>query len=112
LAFETRNPDAREWERWTPDARSTLTHPVAGPIDTWVELKDLQDEVVMCVDHYVITKTGEELTSAVKLRFRSETKLRESLVAAGFEVRRLYGNWERGPVKATSPELIVVARRP
>jgi SAM-dependent methyltransferase len=111
LAFETRNPDAREWGRWTPDARSTFTDPVVGQIETWVEFSDLQGEVVTCVDHYVIGKTRKELTSAVKLRFRSEANLRQSIVAAGFEVRRLYGDWERGPVTATSPELILVARR-
>jgi SAM-dependent methyltransferase len=111
LAFETRNPDAREWERWTPDARSNFTDPVVGQIETWVEFGDLQSEVVTCVDHYVIGKTGEELTSAVKLGFRSEAKLRQSVVAAGFEVERLYRDWKRQPITPTSPELILVARR-
>jgi SAM-dependent methyltransferase len=111
VAFESRNPAAREWERWTRDARSVADDPVAGRIEMWSEVDDVRDGIVSSALHYVFAATGEELVSRARLRFRSEEELRASLRDAGFEVERVYGDWDRRPASPSSPELIVVAAR-
>ncbi len=57
------------------------------------------------------TRTGCSSTSLDTLAFRDETGLRTSLTEAGFAVRDMYGDWDRGPVRPDCPELIVVAQK-
>jgi SAM-dependent methyltransferase len=97
LAFESRNPEAREWEGWTPEARWSAIDPTAGRVETWVEVDDVQDGIVSCTNHYVFAATGEELLSPIKLRFRTEKELTRSLADAGFVVERVNGDWIAAP---------------
>ena len=111
LAFESRNPGARAWEQWTPAARRSALDPSAGRVDTWCELHEVREELVSYTIHYVFVATGEELLAPTTLRFRTREELEHTLAAAGFVVERTYGDWDRRPAAATTPELIVVARR-
>jgi SAM-dependent methyltransferase len=111
LAFESRNPGAREWESWSRDARRTADDPVAGPVDTWCEVHDVRDGIVSCTNHYAFAFTGEELVSPNRLRFRTEDELTQSLADAGFTIERVYGDWDRRPANPSTGELIVVAAR-
>jgi SAM-dependent methyltransferase len=110
LAFESRNPAAREWERWTPEHRSTGRDPDAGEIETWVTVSAVRGEVVDTEIHYRFLATGEQLVSPVTLRFRTREDLTRSLEVAGFALERTYGWWDRSPLHPDSPELILVAR--
>jgi SAM-dependent methyltransferase len=111
LAFESRNPEVREWEAWIPEARRSVDDPTAGPVDWWSEVHDVRDGIVSYTIHYRFVATGEELVSPIKLRFRTEAELTESLDEAGFTVERMYGAWDRRPTGATTRELIIVAAR-
>jgi SAM-dependent methyltransferase len=111
LAFESRNPGAREWERWTRDAQTSVADPLAGRIDTWSEVQEVRNGVVTYANHYVFAATGAELVSEGRLRFRAETELTQSVADAGFAVERVYGDWDRRAADPTTPELIVVALR-
>jgi ubiquinone/menaquinone biosynthesis C-methylase UbiE len=110
LAFETRNPAARAWESWTPEHSHRS---VPGPNGTLVEVThqvrrtrppDLVD--------FTTTLRTVDATSTVDstLRFIGPQRLRSHLDEAGFGIEGWYGWWDRGPVTATSPEIIVVAR--
>jgi SAM-dependent methyltransferase len=111
LAFESRNPGAREWEGWTRDASWSEDDPMAGQIDMLCEVHDVSDGIVSYTNHYAFAATGEELVSPSRLRFRTEAELTQSLVDAGFAVERVYGDWDRRPAGATTRELIIVAAR-
>ncbi|MFE9653642.1 class I SAM-dependent methyltransferase [Micromonospora sp. NPDC006431] len=111
LAFDSRDPAARRWERWTPSAsRRRLALPDGTVVDAWTELTEVSDGLVSYVHHYR-WPDGAELSSPGTLRFRAEAELRESLAGAGFTVERVYGGWAGEPVGASDDgELIVVAR--
>jgi SAM-dependent methyltransferase len=109
LAFETRNPAAREWESWTPAARRSVVDPAAGRVDVWSEVHEVRDGVVSYTNHYVFAATGEDVVSTARLRFRSVEELTRSLADAGFAVERMYGDWDRRPAGPQTRELIVVA---
>ena len=109
LAFESRNPEAREWERWTREARLSADDPTAGRIDTWLEFQAMHDGIVSYANHYVFARSGEEIVTRNQLRFRSVEELTRSLAEAGFAVERVYGDWDRRPAGPTTRELIVVA---
>ncbi|MGH9014393.1 MAG: class I SAM-dependent methyltransferase [Acidimicrobiia bacterium] len=68
LAFESRNPGAREWEGWTRDARWSADDPTAGRVDTWSEVHEVRDGIVSYTNHYAFAATGEELVSPNRLR--------------------------------------------
>ena len=111
LAFESRNPTAREWETWTRDARWSADDPTARRVDTWCEVHEVRDGVVSCTNHYAFASTGEEFVSPNRLRFRSKNELTQSLADAGFTVERVYGDWDRRPASPIARELIVVGAR-
>jgi SAM-dependent methyltransferase len=111
LAFESRNPGAREWQGWTREAAFTVDDPTAGPVETWCEVHDVRDGIVSCTNRYRFGATGEVLRSPNRLRFRSEAELSRSLEDAGFEVERVYGDWDRRPAGPATRELIVVSGR-
>ena len=111
IAFESRNPEAREWERWTRDVMRSVDDPEAGRIDTKTVFLDIDDHIVRFNSWYFFAATGEHIVSHGKLRFRSRAELTRTLADASFTVVHVYGDWGRRRVRADSPELIVVAMR-
>jgi SAM-dependent methyltransferase len=110
LAFESRDPRAREWERWTGRKRIIPDSPY-GRIESWTEVTNVEGEVVFAVGHRRLLQTNEELVSPFALRFRSEELLRQSLTSSGFLVESVFGDWDRRPSAPGERELIVIARR-
>lgn len=119
LAFETRNPSARAWERWNPeDSRRVLDVPTEltaygiSQVELWHEVTEVHEERVRFTQHHRFHPGAEDLESHNELRFRNEAAVRESVTAAGFAVDKVFGDWDRSPVLPRAPELIVIASRP
>jgi SAM-dependent methyltransferase len=110
LAFETRNPAAREWETWTDSNRRVTVDPHAGAIETWTSVEEVRTGLVSCTLHYRFLDQNEELTSRGDLRFRTLEELTSSLADAGFEIEQSFGGWDRRPLGANEPEFILVTR--
>lgn len=111
LAFESRNPEARGWERWNRDATYERIDSLHGPMECWLELVSVGNGRVRFEGHNVFTATGEVVVVSSDLRFRSQAELTESLRAAGFTIEHVYGDWDRGPVTSASRVMVFVARR-
>ncbi|MEV7225496.1 methyltransferase domain-containing protein [Polymorphospora sp. NPDC051019] len=110
LLFDSRDPAAREWERWNPvDFRRRVSLPDGSRVGIWTEVTAVRDGVVSFTRHYTLPHAV--LRSTATLRFRTEDELRSTLEAAGLVVERVHGGWERQPVGAGDGEFIVVARR-
>ena len=110
LAFESRDPRAREWKRWTGRKR-IIRDSRYGRIESWTEVTNVEGDVVYAVGHRRLLESNEELVSPFALRFRSEELLRQSLISSGFSVENVFGDWDRRPSGPGEPELIVIARR-
>lgn len=111
LAFESRNPLDRSWERWTPDATRAEYESSLGSVTCWLEVTDVADGCVQMVGHNLFHDTGEDVLSHSTLRFRSRNELVASLTRAGFAVDHAYGGWHREPFRSTSRTMVFVARR-
>jgi SAM-dependent methyltransferase len=111
LAFESRNPEDRAWERWNRAATYEQIDSPHGPMECWLELMHVGDGRVRFAGHNVFSATGEVLVAPSELRFRSQGELSASLAAAGFTVEHVYGSWDRGPVTSASRVMVFVARR-
>jgi SAM-dependent methyltransferase len=111
LAFETRNPTARGWERWTRRQTSRVVAGGEGEHEFWHELVSVDLPQVTYATYVRDLRTGEQSGDEETLTFRDEATLRADLQRAGFEVEHIHGDWDQSPVTSTSPELIVVATR-
>ncbi len=111
LAFEMRNPCARAWEHWSREQTLRVVETDQGPVEFWHETTNVDLPLVTYSTTDYNTRTGCSSTSLDTLAFRDETGLRTSLTEAGFAVRDMYGDWDRGPVRPDCPELIVVAQK-
>lgn len=115
LAFESRNPDARAWEQWNRDATYERIDSPHGPMECWMELVSVSMDNGtgrVRIDGYnVFSATGEIVVAGSELRFRSRAELTESLTGAGFTVRHVYGDWDRGPMTSVSRVMVFVASR-
>ena len=111
LAFESRNPEDRAWERWNRAASYEQFDSPNGPMESWVELVSVGDGRVSFEGHNVFISTGEVVVVKSELRFRSLEELTRSLTDAGFTVEHVYGDWNKGPLLSTSRVMIFVARR-
>ena len=110
LAFDTRDPLARGWDRWNPaESRRRVTLPDGRVVTVWTEVTAVRDGAVSYAIHYAFPE-GEELLSTATLRFRPEAEVRSALREAGFTVEQIYGGWHREPVGAGDGELLVIAR--
>jgi SAM-dependent methyltransferase len=118
IAFESRNPLVQPWADqeiedhvdWpTRTSRRRVDDPVAGRIEWWTEILEIEDDRVRTAIHYLFTRSGEVLVSSNKLRFRTRAELSRSLSDAGFSVEGFFGDWDGRPADAASRELIFVA---
>jgi len=113
FVFETRNPAARAWQRWTPgQTRATVRSPAGDEVVVWHDLRRVRPpDLVDYVTTFHWRGTGYTVTSASTLRFVDPVWLNTLCTDAGLRVDGWYGDWDRSAVTATSPEIIVVAAR-
>jgi len=111
LAFESRNPDDRAWERWNREATYKRFDSPHGPMECWLELVSVGNSRVRFEGHNVFSATGEVVVASSELRFRSLAELTDSLINSGFTIEHVYGDWQRGPVVSTSRVMVFIARR-
>jgi hypothetical protein len=111
LAFESRNPLARSWESWTPDATRTLTETQFGPVEEWLEVTSSHGNRVRFNAYNVFQTTGETLVVSSELCFRTRDEIASSLESAGFILENVFGDWQSGPLESTSKPMIFMARR-
>lgn len=111
LAFETRNPRARGWERWTRAATLRTVHTGEGAVEFWHETVSVDLPQVTYDTFMRNLPSGKETCDRNILAFRDHDALGGSLLRAGYEVSGVFGDWTRGPVTDESPEIITIARR-
>jgi len=111
VVFDSRDPEARLWERWNPvDSRRQVAMGDGQEVAVWTEVTGVRDGTVSFTHHYTLPG-GEELVSTATLRFRTEAEVRDAVRAAGFEIGAIYGGWKGETVGAGDGELLVVARK-
>jgi SAM-dependent methyltransferase len=110
FAFETRNPAARAWERWTPENAMDVVDPSGRKLRIWHEVEAVAEDVVTFTE-----TTGEQDGTQLRvdrasLRFLDVDALGDFLARAGFVIEVQYGGWLREPLDSASPEIVTVAR--
>lgn len=106
--LETRNPAAKSWLRWTPEH---ATRPIALGGDRSVqvvhELLEVKDDLVTFKERYSFNDQLGTLTSQSTLRFMEFDELKCIATKYGLKLLEVFGNWQREPLVADSPEIII-----
>jgi SAM-dependent methyltransferase len=111
FAFETRNPQARAWTRWTPD-RAVEAVDASGAVarmEHEVDLPVVGDRVSFTTT-YSSPRWDEPQVSHSTLRFLDRDSLTAFVTGAGLVIEEQFGDWAREPLTGTSPEIITIAR--
>ncbi|TWV46557.1 class I SAM-dependent methyltransferase [Streptomyces misionensis] len=111
FVFETRNPAARPWERWTPDRVHEVTAPGGTVVRVRHEVQDggPRDGRVRFTETFDSDHWPAPRVSHTVLRFLDAAELDGFLTAAGLTVLEQYGDWGGGPLTPAAPEIITVA---
>ena len=112
FVFETRNPLAREWERWVPGNVAEVVHDGKVVRMDHSEPPTVRGELVSFDMTYTSPAWERPLVSRSTLRFLGPDALRSFLTGAGLAIEEQFGDWDRRPLTVTSPEIITVARPP
>ncbi len=107
FGFETRNPAARAWERWTP-----ANVWAAGDVRSWNDAGPFENGYVSFKTTYESPSWDAPRFSESTLRFLDVPALNAFIEDAGLVVDEQYGSWDRTPVTDAGPEIITVVRRP
>lgn len=108
--FETRNPLDRAWERW-PGDRAVVDTEEHGPVQESYEVEELRDGLIALTHHIRLISRGEEFPGRTRLRFPTREQVESECAAAGLEVVEWYGDWDGGPLRDDSAEMIAITGR-
>ncbi|HTT51103.1 MAG TPA: methyltransferase domain-containing protein [Streptosporangiaceae bacterium] len=111
IAFETRNPGAREWQYWSPGETRQRVPTADGPADVHYGIRSVAGQLVT-YETCIRFPDGERLAIPDTLRFMDQAELAGFLTEAGLTGVTWYGDWDRSPASPASPEIIVIAGRP
>ncbi|MBK6017065.1 class I SAM-dependent methyltransferase [Streptomyces sp. MBT53] len=111
FVFETRNPGARAWERWTPDRVREIPDGDGGVVRVWHEVESVAagGERVTFTETFEGARWARPQVDRTTLRFLGADALDRFLRGAGFVVVERYGDWGRGPLTVAAPEIVTVA---
>jgi SAM-dependent methyltransferase len=86
LVFETRDPRARAWEEWTPEATRRVVELGDGlSVEHWYEVVDVRLPLLTFTATFAFSD-GETLVSESTLRFRERVEVEADLRATGYDV--------------------------
>ncbi|WP_216207772.1 class I SAM-dependent DNA methyltransferase [Amycolatopsis aidingensis] len=112
FAFETRNPAARPWERWTAEHVREVTDASGAAVRMWHEVDvPVSGEIVRFTTTFTSTAWDAPRTSRSTLRFLDAAGLSAFLTGAGLVTEEQFGDWAGNPLTDSSPEIITIARR-
>ncbi|MCE6994605.1 class I SAM-dependent methyltransferase [Saccharothrix sp. S26] len=110
FAFETRNPGARAWERWTPENATEIVGHDGEHVRVEHFVERVADGLVTMTETFSCPDWPEPRVDRATLRFTEADHLDSLLRETGFEVAERYGSWDRTPLTGTSREIITIAR--
>jgi len=109
FAFETRNPDARAWERWNTSYE--VRNRDGDAVRVTYAAHEVEGDVVRLSETLSGRWWSEAQTSEGTLRFLDAGALSRLLDEAGFAIDERFGNWDRSPSTNASEEIITITRR-
>ena len=106
--FETRNPFAKAWARWTPEyAEPSTTLEDGHKVYVARQVEAFEDDILTLSETYSFDDGNEKFTSRSRLRFMQLASVERLAATAGLCARTVAGDWGGRSFYACSPEIIV-----
>ena len=106
--FDSRNPEAREWEHWGRAAtHRVLPHPEHGQVERWNDAWEEAPGIIALETHYLLPG-GRHLQALSRLAFPEFDELSAVILAAGLRVERWAGDAGGGPLRPGCPDFIPI----
>lgn len=112
FAFDSRNPNGLEtYDTKSPEFWHRFTRADGKSGETFTESR--WDETRQLLHYTVIRRRpgAKESRQRITLRYTTAAGIATALVAEGFAVLAQYGDWEWGPVRKDSHEIVTIARK-
>jgi SAM-dependent methyltransferase len=111
FVFETRNPAAQEWLRWTPDRAVDVVRANGSLVRMAHEVHTpVVGELVSFTTTFSSPDWEAPRRSHSMLRFLGVDALASLLADTRLEIEVQVGDWDARPLTAASPEIITIAR--
>jgi SAM-dependent methyltransferase len=97
-----------------PEIESIFTHPSTGyPVQVSCDWERGATQVIINwhYDHLLPDGQVGRLTTTIKHFLITSEEYRQEIVDAGFNIRAVYGNFDRSPYKSKSPNFIILAEK-
>jgi ubiquinone/menaquinone biosynthesis C-methylase UbiE len=108
LVFESVDPAGQPWLRWNRQTTYVRREsPDAGVFESWLEVTQVEGDLVSSRRTYVFAADGATLISEGTRRYPPRAAIEESLISAGFDVADVRGAPDRPGL-----ELVFIARKP
>ncbi|TGQ71273.1 MAG: class I SAM-dependent methyltransferase [Mesorhizobium sp.] len=112
FAFETRNPAARPWKRWTPENTASVAVPDGTSVLITTELdSDFDGQTVTFTHTFSGNHPSLPMQSRSTLRFLNTDALQTLIEDAGLRIEQQFGDFDGSTPTPTSPEIITLAKR-
>jgi len=112
FAFETRNPLVRGWESWPARYSGEVTAANGAVVRCEYQVETpVEGSVVRTISTFTSPGWGTPEVSRGALRFLDAETLAAFLADAGLVIEAQFGDWNRRPLAATSPEIITIVRK-
>ncbi|MGP3972316.1 class I SAM-dependent methyltransferase [Streptomyces sp. 6N223] len=114
FAFETRNPAVRGWEGWESEYALSIPDPEGsgGVVRMTIEAETpVTGDIVYSITRLTGPAWPGLRTSRSALRFPGAEEVDARLAEAGLTVAERYGDFDRSPLTAGSPEIVTIARK-
>jgi hypothetical protein len=110
--FDTRNPAAEAWKRWTPTlSKRLIEHSLLGQVLAWNDVSQASASgVVTYGTHYKCGTHSRVYSARSKIAFPSRDSLSLLMHDANLVVETWLGNWQGDPWGPTAPEIIPLGR--
>jgi SAM-dependent methyltransferase len=107
--FDSRNPEAREWLDWTPEAtREVRAHPEHGQVERWNAAEETEVPGVIEYQTHYRVPDGRHWQARSRIAFPGFPELSKAIADAGLQVDRRYGDPAGGAVRSGCPDFIPV----
>lgn len=111
FVFETRNPQARAWGRWTPQRILAADDEQGNTVRVTFQIEAPFDgRTVAFSQTYTSPAWGAPQVSRSVLRFLDAAGVARFLGEAGFVLEQQFGDFDRRPLAPASPEIVTIAR--
>ncbi len=105
--FDSRNPDYREWERWTPrKTRAIKPHARFGEVECWKDAEWDEANGIVTYGTFYRLNDGKLYSAYSRIAFPAKKEIASLIAEAGLTVDRWVGDCKGGTFQPGSPEII------